>query len=160
MSLGGGHDLRMLVWIVEGSSSFVNVVYSFLLKGYRLMVLGVWFCGKCDSSLGLLICKLLKKKNITSQTRTSISDLDAISQVKPEQAFRTCIQNHKSNQNKHFGLGCNITSQARTSISDLDAISQVNAEQLLSLLLSSSIVTIRHYRHHHHHDCNYSSLSW
>ena len=61
VSLGGGHDLRMLVWMVEGSSSFVNVVYSFLLKGQRLMVLGVWFCGKCDSSLGLLICKSLKK---------------------------------------------------------------------------------------------------
>ena len=47
--------------------------------------------------------------NITSQARTSISDLDAISQVKPEQAFRTWMQNHKSSQNKHFGLRCNIT---------------------------------------------------
>ena len=28
------------------------------------MVLGVWFYGKCDSSLGLLICESLKKKTV------------------------------------------------------------------------------------------------
>ena len=41
VSLGGGHNLRMLVWMVGDSSSFVNVEYSFLGKGCRLMVLGV-----------------------------------------------------------------------------------------------------------------------